>query len=159
MAEGLYLDGVPEGQWNFWDENGSQESNDIRISISELKINTAKTSNDDVSTDKIDYQTEKHLGQLAYCAGVTSTHSPDMGEAGKQIYIIIFEELFPDSDIKNIVKKGFDLGKEEYAALEFAGNWDDVLSNSDEKVRVTENCYRLSKQFTESMEGVGGYRP
>ena len=55
MAEGLYLDGVPEGQWNFWDENGSQESNDIRISLSELKINTAKTGNDVASTDKIDY--------------------------------------------------------------------------------------------------------
>ena len=159
MAEGLYLDGVPEVQWNFWDENGSQESNDIRISISELKINTAKTSNDVTSTDKIDYESEKYLGQLSYCTGVTSTHNTEMGEVGKQIYIMIFEGLFPDSDIKNIVKKGFDLGKEEYAALEFAGNWDDVLSNSDEKVRVTENCHRLSSQFLEAMGGVGSYRP
>ena len=159
MAEGLYLDGVPEGQWSFWDENGSQESSDIRISISELKINTAKIGNDVASTDKIDYQSEKHLGKLAYCAGMMSTINPDMGEAGKQIYIIVFEELFPDSDIKNIVKKGFDLGKREYAALEFAADFDQVMSNAEERARVSENCSRLSAQFLESMEGVGGYRP
>ena len=82
-----------------------------------------------------------------------------MGEVGKQIYIMIFEGLFPDSDIKNIVKKGFDLGKREYTALEFAADFDQVMSNAEERARVSENCYRLSKQFTESMEGVGGYRP
>ena len=88
-----------------------------------------------------------------------STINPDMGEAGKQIYIIVFEELFPDSDIKNIVKKGFDLGKREYAALEFAADFDQVMSNAEERARVSENCSRLSAQFLESMEGVGGYRP
>jgi hypothetical protein len=159
MAEGLYLDGVPAGQWNFWDENGSQKSENIQISVSEIKVNTAKTGNDVASTDKIDYQSEKHLGKLAYCAGMMSTINPDMGEAGKQIYIIVFEELFPDSDIKNIVKKGFDLGKQEYAALEFAADFDQVMSNAEERARVSENCSRLSAQFLESMEGVGGYRP
>jgi hypothetical protein len=111
------------------------------------------------ATDKIDYESEKYLGQLSYCTGVTSTHNPELAEKGKQVYIIVFEELFPGSDIKNIVNKGFDLGKEEYAALEFAGNWDDVLSNADEKARVTENCHRLSSQFLEAMGGVGSYRP
>ena len=160
MAEGLYLDGVPAaGQWNFWDENGSQESNNIQINVREIKVNTTKTSIDDTSTNKIDYESEKYLGQLSYCAGMISTINPDMGEAGKQIYIIVFEELFPDSDIKNIVKKGFDLGKREYAALEFAADFDQAMSNAEERARVSENCSRLSTQFLESMEGVGGYRP
>ena len=160
MAEGLYLDGIPAGQWNFWDENGSQESNDIRINVSEIKVNTTKTNNNIVSENTIDYEAEKYLGQLSYCAGTNAAMGEvEMASTMMALYIATFGSVFPVSEVTYILEKGYDLGKQEWTALEFAADFDQVMSNQEEKARVSENCYILFKQFSEMMDGVGGYRP
>ena len=161
MAEGLYLDGVPAaGQWNFWDENGSQESNNIQINVREIKVNTTKTSFDDTSTNKIDYESEKYLGQLSYCAGTNAAEGEvELASTAMAIYIATFESVFPVSEVTYILEKGYDLGKREWEALGYTSSFDESISNAEEKARVAENCYIVFKQFSEMIDGVGGYRP